>query len=64
MEQQMKTDDLVAIIEVALVGAERSAEYIKRELDMSDAEFDRLLELGRQFNNSEVMTTSRQILFL
>jgi len=57
MEQQMKTDDLVAIVEVALVGAERSAEYIKHELDMSDAEFDRLLELGRQF-------VTRQILFL
>jgi len=50
----MTRDDLAAIVEIAEVGAERSAEYIKHELSMSDEEFDRLINLCVVFNEKEV----------
>jgi hypothetical protein len=46
-------DDLAAIFEIAEVGAERSAEYIKHQLSMSDEEFDRLINLCVVFNEKE-----------
>ena len=49
----MTTDDLAAIVEIAEVGAERSAEYIKHQLSMSDEEFDRLINLSIIFNEKE-----------
>ncbi len=49
----MTSDDLTAIVEIAEVGAERSAEYIKHELSMSDEEFDRLVNLCVLFNEKE-----------
>jgi hypothetical protein len=49
----MTSDDLAAIVEIAEVGAERSAEYIKHELSMSDEEFDRLINLCVLFNEKE-----------
>lgn len=48
----MDKEDLVAIVEIALVGAKRSEDFIKHDLDMSDEEFSRLMGLANKFNNT------------
>jgi len=55
----MTGEELAAIVEIAEVGAERSAEYIKHELSMSDEEFDRLINLCVIFNAKEVTSQER-----